>query len=90
MVRYKPKAFRQRRPNGTGGWIWNLDGVQLVPYRLPAVIAAVRAGQRVHLVEGEKDVATAETLGLVATCAPGGIGMGWRTSTISISPTPTS
>src|SRR6516225_7435719 len=24
VVRYKPKGFRQRRPNGKGGWIWNL------------------------------------------------------------------
>jgi CHC2 zinc finger len=27
MVRYQPKDFRPRRPNGKGGWIWNLKGV---------------------------------------------------------------
>src|SRR5713101_6373374 len=27
VVRYSPKAFKQRRPNSTGGWIWKLDGV---------------------------------------------------------------
>jgi hypothetical protein len=80
VVRFDPKAFRQRRPDGKGGWIWNLDGVRLVPYRLPAILAAVKAGQPMLVVEGEKDVATAEALGLVATCAPGGVGMGWRDS----------
>src|SRR5258706_219773 len=29
-VRYDPKDFRQRRPSGNGGWIWNLHGVRLV------------------------------------------------------------
>src|SRR5215472_9254861 len=27
VVRYEPKKFQQRRPDGKGGWIWNLDGV---------------------------------------------------------------
>ena len=78
VVRFEPKDFRQRRPNGRGGWTWNLDGVRLVPYRLAEIIAAIKTGQTVLVVEGEKDVATAETLGFVATCAPGGVGMGWR------------
>jgi hypothetical protein len=34
-IRYAPKDFRQRRPDGKGGWIWNLKGVPLVLYRLP-------------------------------------------------------
>src|SRR5262245_26841462 len=38
VVRFDPKAFRQRRPDGSGGWIWNLDGVQLVPFHLPQLI----------------------------------------------------
>ena len=25
VVRYVPKAFRQRRPDGRNGWIWKLD-----------------------------------------------------------------
>jgi hypothetical protein len=32
-VRYAPKEFRQRRPDGHGGWIWNLKGIQPVLYR---------------------------------------------------------
>ena len=76
-VRYEPKAFRQRRPDGAGGYIWNLKGVRRVLYRLPRVLEAVRAGACVYTVEGEKDVETLERLGLAATCSPGGAGK-WR------------
>lgn len=33
-VRLTPKTFRQRRPDGQGGWTWNLGGVRRVLYRL--------------------------------------------------------
>src|SRR6185436_19822316 len=33
-LRYKPKAFSQRRPDGSGGWIGNLNGVRRVLFRL--------------------------------------------------------
>jgi len=46
-----------------------------VLYRLPEVRAAVADGQRVWLVEGEKDVHTAEALGEVATTNPDGGGI---------------
>lgn len=70
------KSFRQRRPDGTkaSGWAWNLDGVRPVLYRLPKVLDAVARGETVYVVEGEKDVHTAESLGLVATCNSGGAG----------------
>lgn len=42
-------------------------GFTPVLYRLPQILAAVDAGRPVWLLEGEKDVATAEGLGLVAT-----------------------
>lgn len=77
VVRYVPKAFRQRRPDGRGGWIWSLAGVTPVLYRLPEVIAAVRAGRRVYLVEGERDADALAALGLTATTAPMGAGS-WR------------
>ena len=73
VVRYEPKSFRQRRPDGRGGWVWNLDGVRRVLYRLPEVCAA----KAVLVVEGEKDVETARGLGFTATCNPGGAGK-WR------------
>jgi len=36
----KPKQFLQRRPDGQGGHIWNLEGIEVVPYNLPNVIDA--------------------------------------------------
>lgn len=71
-VRYKPKVFRQRRPDGKDGWIWNLNGVSRVPYRLPDVLAAVAAGKPIFVVEGEKDVETLVARGWHATCNSGG------------------
>ncbi|MGA9729534.1 MAG: CHC2 zinc finger domain-containing protein, partial [Candidatus Acidiferrales bacterium] len=62
-VRYEPKDFKQRRPDGKGGWMWNLHGVRRVLYRLPKVLAA----SDVIIVEGEKDANTGDTLGLTAT-----------------------
>ncbi len=73
VVRYEPKNFKQRRPDGNGGWNWNLNGVRRVLYRLPEVHKA----KSVLVVEGEKDCETACKMGLVATCNPGGAGK-WR------------
>ncbi|MGA7636617.1 MAG: hypothetical protein WCB00_06795, partial [Candidatus Acidiferrales bacterium] len=73
VVRYEPKGFRQRRPDGKGGYIWNLNGVARVLYGLPDVLKA----KSVLVVEGEKDVATGNALGLTATCNAGGAGK-WR------------
>ena len=83
-VRYptKPdgtKDFRQRRPDGKGGYIYNLQGVEPVIYRLPAVREAVRKGEPIFVVEGEKDVHSLEGIGLVATCNPMGAGK-WKDS----------
>lgn len=70
------KTFRQRRPNGRGGWEWNLEGVDLVPYRLPELLASAGAGP-VYVVEGEKDADRLWALGLRATTNPMGAGK-WR------------
>jgi hypothetical protein len=70
--------FRQRRPDNKGGWIWSLKGVRRVLFRLPELIAAVKAGERVLVCEGEKDVLTAvQQLGYAATTMCGGVGK-WR------------
>lgn len=63
IVRLEPKDFRQRRPDGGGGWIWNLGDCRRVPYHLPEIIAA----SSVVVVEGNKDADTAAKLGLAAT-----------------------
>ncbi|HBR21392.1 MAG TPA: hypothetical protein DD713_02300, partial [Nitrospiraceae bacterium] len=73
VVRYEPKTFRQRRPDGKGGWIWDLDGITPVPYNLPAVIKA----KNILVVEGEKDVETLRTIGRTASCNPMGAGK-WK------------
>jgi len=66
VVRSYPKAFSQRRPDGKGGWIPNLQGVRRVPYKLPELLASDQ-NQPVFVVEGEKDTDTLVALGLVAT-----------------------
>jgi hypothetical protein len=75
-VRLDPKDFRQRRPDGAGGWVWNLVGTRRVLYRLPELLAADPA-EDVFVPEGEKDVDRLRGLGLVATCNPLGAGK-WR------------
>ena len=70
VVRYAPKDFRQRRPDGRGGWIYNLAGVRRVVYLLPDL----RGHHTVFVVEGEKDVDRLWPLGLPATCNPQGAG----------------
>jgi hypothetical protein len=79
VLRTANKRFMQRRPDPDhpGKWVYKLDDVRRVLYRLPAVLQAIREGQTIHLVEGEKDVHTVENDGGVGTCNPGGAGK-WR------------
>lgn len=74
VVRFKPKGFAQRQPDGKGYWIWNLKGITPVPYRMPELKATISAGQTVYIVEGEKDADTARLMGLTATTSPMGAG----------------
>lgn len=66
-VRLKGKIFRQRRPDGNGGWIWGL-GQRVVLYNLPQVIAA----KTVICCEGEKDCDSLTAWGITATTNPMG------------------
>jgi len=68
VCRFEPKEFKQRQPDGNGGWIWNLKGLSPVLYRLPEV----RKAQEVLIVEGEKDVDNLLALGFTATTCPMG------------------
>jgi hypothetical protein len=77
VVRFEPKGFRQRRPDGRGGWIWNLHDTPRVPYLLPELIREVAAGQTIYVPEGEKDVESLRAIGFAATTNPGGIRK-WR------------
>lgn len=66
----RKKTFRQRRPDGRGGWLWELGEIETPVYRLPEVLAA----SAVWIVEGEKDVETLAEFGITATCNPMGAG----------------
>lgn len=68
VVRKFGKQFRQRRPGPDGRWIWDLKGIEPVPFNLPKVVAAKFVG----IAEGERDVQTLERLGIVGTCNNGG------------------
>lgn len=70
------KTFRQRHRNGGGEWVWKLDGVRRVLYRLHELVAD-DADRTVYIVEGEKDVESLTSRGYLATCNAGGVGEGW-------------
>jgi hypothetical protein len=65
-VRYDPKGFSQRQPDGNGRWIWSLVGVERVVYHREKVLGAPAGDLILHL-EGEKDVHQAEKDGFIAT-----------------------
>lgn len=68
--RFSPKTFRQQAANGE----WKLNGTRRVLYRLPEIVRAVSAGQRIYVAEGEKDADAIVRAGAVATCNPMGAG----------------
>jgi Protein of unknown function (DUF3631) len=77
VLRYEPKDFRvQRREDGE--WVWGRGRAPYRLYRLPRVVEAVQAGERVWLVEGEKDADAMTAAGVAATTTPGGAGKTWR------------
>ncbi len=74
VERLVPKGFRQWRPDDNGGRIFNMNGIERMLYRLPQVIAAVKAGKWILVVEGEKDVTSLEGIDRIATTNVGGAG----------------
>jgi len=71
-VRHEPKSFTQRRPNGKGGYIYSLSGIEPILYRLPEITEAIKEGRPVFVCEGEKDADNLVKLGFEATtCAMG-------------------
>src|SRR5262245_13258919 len=73
VVRFHPKDFRPRRPDGAGGWTWALGDVRRVVYHLDELAEQ----SRVFLCEGEKDADRLRFLGLIATTTPSGA-PSWR------------
>jgi RecA-family ATPase len=71
VLRYdNPKTFRQRRPDASGGWIWNLSDTRRVPYRLQELLAYPDG--TVFVTEGEKDADRVASLGHCATTVASG------------------
>lgn len=68
IVRWEPKKFRIRRPDGNGGWISDKNDITSVPYHLPLITTA----SEIIIVEGEKDADNLIALGITATTNPFG------------------
>jgi hypothetical protein len=80
-VRYEPKTFRQRRPDGNDGWIYDLDGTgerkgldglkgRRVLYRLQEILQYPDG--TVFVCEGEKDTNRVAGLGHCAITVASG------------------
>lgn len=72
VVRFEPKGFFQRRPNGAGGWILEKHPRQVL-YHLREVLE----NPIVFVVEGERDCETLRSHGFVATTNAGGANAPW-------------
>lgn len=72
--RFRGKKIRQFHRNDDGRLVAGRGDAPTVPYRLPDVIQANRAGDTIYIVEGEKDADTLASHGLTATCNVGGAG----------------
>ncbi len=59
-LRLEPKSFRQRRPDGTGKWYWNMEGVERVLYQFPQLLKTHKPW---CYCEGEKDADNVTALG---------------------------
>jgi Protein of unknown function (DUF3631)/CHC2 zinc finger len=68
------KTFRQKRPDPDhpGQWIWNTEGVPVVPYQLPHVIKSIATNRPVLIVEGEQKADLLWSWNVAATCNAGG------------------
>jgi AAA domain/CHC2 zinc finger len=68
------KAFPQKRPDpkNPGKWIYDTDGVRIVPYRLPELLEAISQDNPILIVEGEGKVDLLWSWNVPATCNAGG------------------
>ena len=66
----RKKTFRQARPDpdNPGKWLRNVDGVRVVPYRLPELLEALGKNHFVVIVEGEAKADLLWTWNIPATC----------------------
>ncbi|MFC2045699.1 hypothetical protein ACFLUH_03370 [Chloroflexota bacterium] len=73
VVRYEPRDFSCRRPDGKK----EIKDVRRVIYHLPDITTAIASDDTIYITEGEKDAETIWDLGLVATTNPFGAGK-WK------------
>jgi hypothetical protein len=66
-VRYEPKDFRLRQPDGKGDWTWRVESNLRTIYNLPNVLIATD----VLITEGEKDADTGNSLKFTTTTSGG-------------------
>lgn len=72
-LRYSDKHFGWRRPDGSGGWIWNRQGVR------PSLYIAGELTGAVFICEGEKDADNLHRVGWNAVSGADGAGAGkWK------------
>lgn len=72
--RTEPKSFRPATPTEKGWRTASSEQLKTVPYRLPAVVAAIASEQEVYVTEGERDADTLAAHGVAATCNTEGAG----------------
>lgn len=70
----KTFSLRQIDPSKPEGYKYTKEGARLVLYRLPQVLAAIKSGKAVFVVEGEKDCDNMAAMGYTATTNPMGAG----------------
>ena len=75
VLRFEPKTFRQRRPDGNGGWVYNMQDIEALPYNLQGILS--RPEKTIFIVEGEKCADKLIEMGAVATTSHGGAGK-WK------------
>ncbi|PEN10366.1 hypothetical protein CRI94_17260 [Longibacter salinarum] len=80
--KFMQKAYLpDHKDSDRNGYVFGRRKYEVPPvlYRLPEVLEQAKAGKRVFVVEGEKDVHTLEDAGFVATTPPQGAGK-WKDS----------
>jgi DNA primase len=70
----RKKTFRRRRPDPDrpGTWLWNVNGVPILPYRLPELTEAVANERKIVIAEGEGKADLLWGWNVPATCCAGG------------------
>ena len=68
------KSYRQKRPDPyrPGHWLWNMDGVPALPFRLPELTEAIAVNHPLMVVEGEAKADLLWSWNVAATCCAGG------------------